>query len=48
MQQYWNQGWKVAEEIVLVPVDGPREVQQQRAHLDTQQYQEYVKDTIHQ
>jgi hypothetical protein len=38
----------MTQEIVLIPVGGPRQVHEQHAHLKTEQYQQYLKKTIHQ
>jgi hypothetical protein len=47
VEKYGNQGWEMAEEIVLVPIDGPRQVKEKRTHLETEQYQQRAKNTIH-
>jgi hypothetical protein len=36
VQDYWKQGRKVAKKIILLPKIGPGQIEQQRAHLKTE------------
>ena len=47
MQYDDHKRWKMAQKIVLVPVARPREVEQERAHLKTNQHEHGTQHAIH-